>query len=388
MVGRLKGVRGGVLDDVMRAPVALRIVRVPELEILFVNELYLSLCDRGLPSMPDRLIAAAESGQPIVENEVRLPGAGIGEDTYWAITHAPLTTARGDLHVITTCHDVTRLVVARTKADLAATHLKMDLRNASSRIRQLRTFTAVVAHDLRAPMAAIRFAADLALSRVRGRQVDLNRILGRLVETTGRLDEMVGQLFDYSRFGTGRGLPLFPQRADLHAITQRAVDEVEDRHPNRIVLEVEGDVEGVWDVHRLLEVLSNLILNALDHGAETAPVRVRVDGTNADTVQLVVHNEGVIARKQIPVLFDAFHGSTRRRDGSQGLGLGLYITKQIVVAHGGDIHVESTAAAGTRFVVQLPRRPKGQRHSHLQHAGAHAGPTNDPVPPLPRLARA
>jgi signal transduction histidine kinase len=86
-------------------------------------------------------------------------------------------------------------------------------------------------------------------------------------------------------------------------------------------------------------------------------VTIRLDGTDAQELTLEVHNAGVIPPDVLPVLFDAFRSTNRKQERSSGLGLGLFITQQIVLAHGGTIAVTSAAAEGTRFVVRLPRNP-------------------------------
>jgi signal transduction histidine kinase len=83
---------------------------------------------------------------------------------------------------------------------------------------------------------------------------------------------------------------------------------------------------------------------------------VRLDGTVAETVALEVHNGGAIPASILPSLFDPFRGTRPRRDSSRGLGLGLFIVKEITEAHGGTVQVASSPAEGTRFIVRLPRR--------------------------------
>jgi signal transduction histidine kinase len=106
------------------------------------------------------------------------------------------------------------------------------------------------------------------------------------------------------------------------------------------------------DPERLLQLFSNLIANALPHGATGSTVKVRGEGRPVD-VALVVHNAGVISPERLPTLFDPFNG---RQHPSEGLGLGLFISQEIAQAHGGSVRVESSPETGTAFVVHLPRR--------------------------------
>lgn len=86
------------------------------------------------------------------------------------------------------------------------------------------------------------------------------------------------------------------------------------------------------------------------------PIVVRIDGTHPETVVLEVHNGGAIPESLRPSIFDPFRGTRHRRERSRGLGLGLFITQQLVQAHGGTIELRSTSAEGTTFAIRLPRR--------------------------------
>lgn len=98
---------------------------------------------------------------------------------------------------------------------------------------------------------------------------------------------------------------------------------------------VEGDVTGEWDVDRLQQIASNLVGNAMQHGENTTPIAVRVEGLSPDHVVLSVANAGVIPPDILPSIFDPFH--CRRLEGGEGLGLGLYIVQQIAQGHHGTI---------------------------------------------------
>ncbi|MGH7436480.1 MAG: sensor histidine kinase, partial [Polyangiaceae bacterium] len=119
-------------------------------------------------------------------------------------------------------------------------------------------------------------------------------------------------------------------------------------------LEAEGDPNGNWDADRLAQVFSNLVSNALEHSPAGGEIRAAVEARAADQVTITVQNPGVIPAELLPDIFEPFrHG--RQNAKSRGLGLGLYITKEIVAAHGGSIEVASSEGSGTRFRVVLPR---------------------------------
>ena len=116
-----------------------------------------------------------------------------------------------------------------------------------------------------------------------------------------------------------------------------------------------GNTEGFWDADRLCQVFSNLIANALQHGRPEGGVQISVDGTASGHVRVEVRNMGTIPGDLLPTIFEPLSGSTRRRDQSRGLGLGLYITREIVKSHRGEIRRGPSEESGTVFSVVLPR---------------------------------
>jgi signal transduction histidine kinase len=138
-------------------------------------------------------------------------------------------------------------------------------------------------------------------------------------------------------------------------LVERVLREHQAAAPERLIeAAYEGDLSGCWDPERIAQVTSNLLGNALKHGSPTAPIRVRLDGTQRDAVTLVVINGGVIPAGILPHLFDPFRGGQRQSGRGEGLGLGLYIVSRIVQAHDGRVDVE-TGASETAFHIRLPR---------------------------------
>jgi signal transduction histidine kinase len=179
-----------------------------------------------------------------------------------------------------------------------------------------------------------------------------------MASTAARMSRMIDQLLDLTRSRLGEGIAIVPVRTDLGKVVTDVANEARAAHPERALLvETRGDLDGEWDPDRLAQVASNLVGNAMVHGAPDGAVRVSARG-EAGSVQLTVHNTGpAIPEALQSVLFDPFRRGREAGETSHtlGLGLGLYITREIVVGHGGTIDVVSTDAEGSTFRVVLPR---------------------------------
>ena len=185
----------------------------------------------------------------------------------------------------------------------------------------------------------------------------------RIDHAARRMAEMIGTLLDFAQARFRGALPVSPLPANLAEIARETVEELRAGWPGRqIGVELRGDPMGQWDPPRVAQVISNLVANALTHGAEGAPVQVLIDGDRAEA-RLTVHNTGpVIPSTVIPTLFEPFRrGPEQHR--AHGVGLGLYIASQIVQAHDGSIEVLSTPSDGTRFTVHLPRTVSREHHA-------------------------
>ena len=228
---------------------------------------------------------------------------------------------------------------------------ELEERTAALRVNEM--FTAVLSHDLRTPLMSISAAAT-----VLKRQPDTDRVAvlaDRVLSSSQRMGRMIEDLLDVTRIRHAGGLALQLGRADMQSIVQRTLDEVQTSFPDRNIESVlQGDMAGVWDSERLCQVATNIVGNAIHHGAPDQPVRVAVDGTQASVVTVAVSNGGTIAPELLPHLFDPFRGRDRAPGRHQGLGLGLFIAHQVVRAHGGRIDVHSQGGT-TRFVVEVPR---------------------------------
>ena len=213
-------------------------------------------------------------------------------------------------------------------------------------------FTAALSHDLRTPLSAI--VAGAAMLAGGERELE-RRVAERILSSGRRMTEMIDQLLDLSRARLSGGIAITPEPLDLRALAERIVNEVHTGAPGATVeISQEGDLAGCWDGGRLGQVLSNLLTNAIRHG-QVGAIRVELVGRDPAEVELAVHNAGVINESVRGQLFDPFRAGNSALSRKEGLGLGLYIVKQIVAAHGGTIEVQSDEPTGTRFTLKLPR---------------------------------
>ncbi len=228
----------------------------------------------------------------------------------------------------------------------------------TKRVNQSRDlFLAILSHDLRSPLNSISVSAALLPSL--GEPVpEAIGVASQIATSAHAMGRMIGDLLDYTRTRLGAGMPVEPARMDLGDLCRELFNEFRTAHPNREVrYRCEGDLIGYWDVDRLRQAVSNLIGNAVQHGAD--PIELRLNGETDDVVT-VIHNGGPpIPPGELSKIFDPLvRGSSaehpkKNRPGS--IGLGLYIAREIARSHGGSVEVTSTAEAGTAFTVRLPR---------------------------------
>ncbi len=273
---------------------------------------------------------------PVGEAE---PVAAIG--AYWARQHRA------------TAHEVQLLEMLAGFAALALANdaLVRDLRQA---VHAREEFMTVAAHELRTPVAALSLTlrrGATARARQPGEEIEvLRRMVARAERQTGRLATVVEALLEVSQ-APQDGLELSRQRVDLAALTSEVVERL-GASGAALGLRSAGPVVGQWDPARLRQVIENLVANALKFG-QGKPVDVAVSQRDGEA-QLVVSDGGIgIAAQDQGRIFDKFARAVSVRNYG-GLGLGLWIVRQNVEAHGGTVAVESRPGSGARFTVTLP----------------------------------
>jgi signal transduction histidine kinase len=230
-----------------------------------------------------------------------------------------------------------------------ALHRERHLRLSAEQALQMKDLIlGVLGHDLRSPVTAICASAELLL---RDEKVPERRAaLVRISSSGHRMDRMVRALVDYARSYFGGGVPVFAAPAHIDRICQRVIDEVQSTHPGRVVeLRVAGNAEGNWDADRVAQALTNLVINAVEHAH--GEVVVEIEG-HTDVVTVSVTNDGAFPEELRESLFQPFRKGDR---GGRGLGLGLFIVREIAVAHGGRVELAPADGPRTRFITYWPR---------------------------------
>jgi PAS domain S-box-containing protein len=233
---------------------------------------------------------------------------------------------------------------------------KKTAEEAATRAEYLREqLLGVVGHDLRTPLNTLQLGIsalqlDGKMPEHHARQLT---IMGRAAR---RMERMIHELLDFTRARLAGGIPVTPAPMALGTVIERVVEEYRLAHPEHPILpSAEGELAGQWDEARLLQLLDNLLQNALRHSFQDIPIRLTVKGDPAGVTLAVLNKGPLLLPEEREAIFEPFRRG--KRPAGEGLGLGLYIAKQIAEAHGGRITVESSLEQGTSFKVWLPRRP-------------------------------
>ena len=227
----------------------------------------------------------------------------------------------------------------------------------SAQVDQARNlFLGMLGHDMRTPLQTIQMTASYLAALNAGATV--SDAASRMIRSGARIQALLDDLVDFNRVKLGMGIQIAPSDIDLASVFGVELGQLRGAYPNRrLKLEVAGDTRGCWDGLRLARVLANLVVNAIKYGAPDAPIHVLVRGEDADLCFEVRNTGGVIERSTLEQLFEPLKRAPQhdKPDADKSLGLGLYIAREIVKAHGGDISARSENSE-TAFTVRLPRR--------------------------------
>jgi signal transduction histidine kinase len=215
----------------------------------------------------------------------------------------------------------------------------------------------MLGHDMRSPLNTIMMTASYLTALNAGANV--SEAASRLIRGANAMKALLDDLVDFNRIMLGLGINVTRADIDLAAVFADELERLRGAYPGRqITLESASGTRGRWDGPRLQQLLRNLVVNALKYGAADAPVRVLLTGDDAE-VRIEVANRGpTIERSTLDQIFDPLkRGPAARKSDTtdEGLGLGLYIVREVARAHGGEVDARSDAGE-TVFTVRLPRR--------------------------------
>src|SRR5438067_1012857 len=261
---------------------------------------------------------------------------------FWA--NAILTAIRDANGELRGYAKVVRDLTERRKGD----EERLRLIQAQEAVRLRDEFLSIAAHELRTPLTAL-------LLQLQSMEKAKRSSPGPALRSARRLAGLVEMLLDVSRIATGR-LELSKEDVDLVQLARDAIDRYSDearRVGSEVLLEGDASVRGSWDALRLEQVFANLVGNALKYAAGSA-VTIRVSGRDGEASFEVQDRGPGIGAEDLSRIFDRFERAAPSRHYG-GLGLGLYIARQVVEAHGGTIGVHETPGGGATFSVVLPR---------------------------------
>lgn len=263
------------------------------------------------------------------------------DNTYLRCSAVPLHDARGNvIAAVSAFEDVTaeRAAAAERERTLEFQQYVMG----------------IVSHDLRNPLASIHMGCEVLRQRIGG-DGELEPMVLRLQTTSSRMQRIVDQLLDVTRARLGGGIPVEPQKTDLEEVVTTVIDELALAYPDRVFQPKLEHVRGDWDPDRLAQVVSNLVGNAIQHGAAESPVWIEAarEGSHALIRVRNVTTGAPISKEQEQTIFAPFRRHPRPGTRTGGLGLGLYIANEILRAHRGQISIDSDSST-TTFTVRLP----------------------------------
>jgi signal transduction histidine kinase len=224
-------------------------------------------------------------------------------------------------------------------------------------------FLAVLGHDLRGPLSGIELSAML-LAKPGLSDAARQQTAGRIKRASRDMNRLITDLLEYTRTRLGAGMPIDRSACDLGPVCEGSLEDIRAGNPEQqFVQQMSGDLNLQADAARIQQALSNLLGNAVQHGSRRSPVTLTANG-ETDAIVLKVGNSGdPIPSDALQVIFEplvqapsAGSGEVHERS-KTSLGLGLFIVREIVLAHGGTISVESSVEAGTVFTIRLPRAP-------------------------------
>lgn len=284
----------------------------------------------------------------------------IPADKFWTVTDKVLATDGLATAVIIGTIFILSIALTGSNIDRALSRKTMMNDALKDAIRARDEFMSVASHELRTPLTSIKLQNEMILRSARKEGADVNKLI-KMIEKTDtnllRINRLIDDMLDISRFSTGR-VSLQKESFDLGQLTQEVIERLSplmEEAGTPITFENVRSIEGEWDRFRIEQVITNLLTNAAKY-ASGKPIKIIVEGDNTWGIVRVRDNGKGIAKEDHERIFMRFERANIAPN-LRGMGLGLFIVREIVSLHGGTIHVESEIDKGSEFIVKLPKQP-------------------------------
>jgi signal transduction histidine kinase len=223
-------------------------------------------------------------------------------------------------------------------------------------------FVAMLTHDLRNPLSAIRASADLMRLNP-DRKEQMSVLTGRIAENTRRVDQMIQDLLDASRVQFGERIHFEVEQGELYSMLRDALTHLAAIYGDRFILDGKP-VHGYWNMDAFRRAVENIVTNAVKYGDPAKKITIHLEEIKGRVV-VSVHNEGsYIPPEEQENLFRSFIRSKSAQAGTKrGWGLGLAMARGMAEGHGGSITVDSSPERGTSFIIDVP----ADTRAHINH---------------------
>lgn len=247
-------------------------------------------------------------------------------------------------------------VYAQTFTDLHDAYIK-----ACDEIKARDEFLSIASHELKIPLTSMLLKLHNMLNNIRNVSLanfSIPELMGALENAEKQINSLtarINDLLNLSLITTGR-MELNPKKTDLVIITKQVAENFSEllKHDGyKLQIEAESPVYGYWDNNRIEEVIMNLFSNAIKYG-QNKPINIKIT-KDEDVAKFMIKDHGIgISSKEQAFIFDRFKRTKESEELGSGLGVGLYITKQIIKAHHGKIKISSALRKGSTFTIELP----------------------------------
>ena len=249
------------------------------------------------------------------------------------------------------------LLSEKTTAEIALKHAQDELNLAYEKAQRRASFAeqmvAIVSHDLKNPLTAIKMASDILAQDEHTAKGA--KLLGHIRHSADRAERMIADLLDFALARVGRGIAINRSTLDLHTFVSHSVEELRVTFPEAALVHHSiGTGNAYLDADRVQQIIGNLVANSVAYGDLTQPITV-TSRLEAGQALVSVHNQGpVIPESLMAVLFEPMTRGTDSDSDLRSVGLGLFIVREIAHAQGGKVSVSSSLESGTEFSVYLP----------------------------------